>query len=189
MARVKKEDWLKAGLKQLAQGGYQDLTLEALCAQLQKTRGSFYHHFASMHIYQAALLDAWQAKQTQGVIDAAKANITGLTDLVLAQDLQLERQIRAWAMHEKWVEDKVAEVDQQRLDFLALHRHPPFSKAMALQMARLEYGAFLGSIHLLPYLDLPALRAQGALLIHLIEHEAARHLGEAADPPPCPGDD
>ena len=174
MNRVVREDWLDAGLALLASDGRWALTIERLCARLEKTKGSFYHHFTDMPTYQRALLLRWQGRHTEALIEDsraagdAQARSERLRLRVAAADLRVERAIRAWAAVEPDARVALERVDARRLAYLTeLARDRGGDPARAEVAARLEYAAFVGVVTL--FGELPA--AQRELL--------SRSLGEA----------
>src|ERR1700753_1921671 len=58
--RRDREAFLNAAFPILAEKGFHDLTVEALCAELGVSRGSFYHHFTGMPQFVESLLAAWE---------------------------------------------------------------------------------------------------------------------------------
>ena len=49
-----------AAFKILGEAGHEGLTVDSLCARLEVTKGSFYHHFANTTEFIAGLLRAWE---------------------------------------------------------------------------------------------------------------------------------
>lgn len=80
--RLGRDDWLTLGMGQLAAVGPDGLRLDALCAALGKTKGSFYHHFEDHDAYLAALLDAWAEVNAEAVVDAAGSGSDEMADLL-----------------------------------------------------------------------------------------------------------
>jgi len=54
-----KASWLEAGLEILASHGPGSLTIDNLVIRMQKTKGSYYHHFKHSKNYQHQLLSYW----------------------------------------------------------------------------------------------------------------------------------
>ncbi len=155
MTRLGRHDWLDAGLGLLAAGDRRSLTLDRLCEQLGRTKGSFYHHFQDMPTYQLELLERWQRRHTEALIDDAQtagdpqARSERLRARVAASDLRLERAIRSWAEVEPLARAAVSAVDDRRLRYLgelALARIGDPTRAKIV--ARIEYAAFVGSVEL-----------------------------------------
>lgn len=160
MTRLGRHDWLDTGLALLAGGDRRALTLERLCEQLGRTKGSFYHHFRDMPTYQLELLERWQARHTQALIDDANTRdepldrSERLRARVVAADLRLERAIRSWAEVEPLARAAVDAVDARRLAYLSeLALARTGDPALAKLLARIEYAAFVGSVEL--FAELP----------------------------------
>jgi AcrR family transcriptional regulator len=66
--RFAKADWITIGLAALRDQGPDALTIERLTATAQRTRGSFYHHFASHENFVRAMADSWLQQSTAGPI-------------------------------------------------------------------------------------------------------------------------
>jgi len=61
-------DWLRQGLKTLAQSGFTALKAEPLAKAMGVSRGSFYWHFADIGVYHAAILKHWRDVAAEQVI-------------------------------------------------------------------------------------------------------------------------
>jgi AcrR family transcriptional regulator len=171
MARTTRTDWLEEGLAILRQGGDAALTVEKLCASLERTKGSFYHHFKDAGAYLDSLLEHWEAKNTSAPIQAATASSTAierrhrLNESVRVLDMKLEVAVRAWALRDERAERALRRVDARRIDYLAelytlLHGKGP----VARQLAEIEYAAFVGMQQLFPDLSARRYRALYAVL-------------------------
>lgn len=185
--RVSRKDWYVAGLSLLRENGYQMLTIERLCARLEKTKGSFYHHFDSFDVYLEALLSQWEADLTESPIAAASKEpstarkTARLDDVVVRLDHRLDRAVRAWALHDERARTAMRRVDERRIAYLTdLHR--AIGRKNPRLLAELEYAAFVGSQHLDLFDDLPhatklgvGLRAALAFLGGETERKPAKH--------------
>jgi hypothetical protein len=159
--RAGRQAWLDQGLVVLSRLGDDGLTMERLCHQRRKTRGSFHHHFADICVYQQALLEHWRARHTRALIEAtrrlptASARRGALDELATSLDPRVETAMRAWAQTDPRAARTVAEVDRERIDHLIdLHRRSGFSGAAAQELAILEYTTFIGWLTNFP--DTPA---------------------------------
>jgi AcrR family transcriptional regulator len=176
VTRLGRHDWLDAGLGLLAAGDRRSLTLDRLCALLERTKGSFYHHFRDVPTYQLELLERWQRRHTEALIDDAqtagdpRARSERLRARVAAADVRLERAIRSWAEVEPLAKAALDAVDSRRLAYLselALARLGDPVRAKIV--ARIEYAAFVGSVEL--FADLPV--AQRELLSRSLDEALA----------------
>lgn len=161
MARMSREDWIEAGFTVLVEEGDGALTVDALCTRLQRSKGSFYHHFQGRPGYVEALLAAWESATTDRLIEAGHAPVPVAQRLRAlnrqASELgnaRLERAIRAWAAREPLARTVQDRVDRRRLAFLeelCVERMGPGHPA--LRMARVFQLAFVGAQHLDPPLE------------------------------------
>ena len=148
-----KEKWLIAGLDLLVKKGEGGLTIEVLCGELGKTKGSFYHHFAGRTAYCEALLEYWEQKHTEELIQATGPESPGalgeLHQLTLALPLERETAFRGWAVNSEQAEAVVRRVDISRVEHLKrLYMSAGKSSKAAQKMAWLEYCLFLGASQL-----------------------------------------
>jgi AcrR family transcriptional regulator len=67
--RLRREDWARAALSSLADGGLAAVVVETLAERLGTTKGSFYWHFADREALIAAALELWEREHTMEVID------------------------------------------------------------------------------------------------------------------------
>ncbi|WFB05969.1 TetR/AcrR family transcriptional regulator [Streptomyces sp. LX-29] len=177
-----KRDWLQTGLGVLAQDGARALTIERLCAELDLTKGSFYHHFKGIAGFKADLLAHFEAEHTSQFIAGAESagapaprRIRRLLDLVLDDKDDsdgLEIAIRAWALQDAEVRALQERVDRLRVDYLrTLWRELGGPEADVEPMARLLYLILVGAQQVVPPLSVPELRDVYGLALRLAPHE------------------
>ena len=107
MTRVSRQDWIEEGFHILVDEGDGALTVDALCARLDRSKGSFYHHFDGRPGYVEALLDTWERQATDRLIETGHSDAP-VEDRLRAVNRQaselrnarLERAIRGWASRE-----------------------------------------------------------------------------------------
>lgn len=155
MHRIKKEDWLIAGMQGLQEAGDAAIRIDYLCKKLGVTKGSFYHHFHSMEDYVNELLHYWEQENTLAIIDEVekisdqKLKAGVLNQQVVAKDHQVEVMIRSWAAKNEKVRHCLEKVDLRRIHYLqSLHKASGVQEQMALDLAKIEYAAFVGFQHL-----------------------------------------
>lgn len=155
MTRLAREDWLDAGLALLAEGDQKAVTIERLCARLERTKGSFYHHFEDIAAYQVALLEQWKKRHTTALIAETRtlADADARSELlrmrVASADLRIERALRSWAETDGDARTAVKGVDKQRLAYLTELAEARFGDTeKAKTVARLVYASFVGSVTL-----------------------------------------
>ena len=123
-ARVPREMWVRQGLRVLADGGPDAVRVEPLARALGVTRGSFYWHFADRRALLDAMLDAWERSTTEDVIglleseggDAA-VKLRRLLAMASPRVLMTDLAVRDWARRDQAVAERLACVDNRRMDF------------------------------------------------------------------------
>lgn len=161
MARVTRDDWIREGFRLLADEGDGALTVEALCQSLDRSKGSFYHHFDGRSGFVEALLGEWERAATDRLIEAGRAEApveerlrevnrqaSGL------RNARLERAIRSWAAREPAAREVQDRVDRRRLAFLEeLCAERMGGGDESRRLARVFQLAFVGAQHLDPPLE------------------------------------
>lgn len=152
VTRVRSHDWIRAGLGLLSEEGEHALTLERLCADMRKTRGSFYHHFSDMNAFIGAMLDQWTEDQTHMPIRRADeerdafARMKRLDRVVAGLDHKLDQIIRAWSIRDPRAKRAIDRVDKLRVSYIALlYGGFGLNGDDAERLAELEYTLFLGA--------------------------------------------
>ncbi|MBK5721457.1 TetR/AcrR family transcriptional regulator [Dysgonomonas sp. Marseille-P4677] len=157
MKKIEKTDWCEEGLKVLAKEGFQRITIDNLCFLLNKTKGSFYHHFQNIDGYIEALMKYWSQKNTADFIKAteAVANIEEkyikLNDLTSLASHKSEQVIRAWSFSNKLVKQYLEQVDDFRTEYLIkLNVQSGMNAQKAKDYAVIEYATLIGIQQLCP---------------------------------------
>lgn len=154
MTRLTREEWVKAGLSALAEGGVENVLVERLARALAVTKGSFYWHFTGREALLAELKLAWERAQTADVIAAVDSaggspmdRLRRVVDRIGAMDVPLEAAMRRWATKDRDTHALVERIDAARIAHLqsviAQAGAPP---DLALDRARLLYYAFIGEV-------------------------------------------
>src|SRR3954471_15068592 len=109
--RTPQSTWIEAGLQALAAGGPDAVRVDLLAKALGVTRGGFYWHFSSRQAFLDVLLDAWEHRSTDEVLERAeeeggdarnKVRITAT--LPFSKDLlPINLAVRDWARPERSV--------------------------------------------------------------------------------------
>ncbi len=144
-ARLRRQDWLLAGLAVVRDDGDAALTLERLCAVVEKTKGSFYHHFGDVDGFAAELLTTWEHELTTLPI-AEGTTAARLDDVVRGLDHRLDRAVRAWGLRDARARAAVDRVDGRRIAHLE-RLHVDAKTPSPKTAAQLEYAVFLGLQH------------------------------------------
>ncbi|MEU7897381.1 TetR/AcrR family transcriptional regulator [Nonomuraea sp. NPDC049152] len=177
-----KRDWLKTGLTILRQDGARALTIERLCAELDLTKGSFYHHFKGIAGYKTDLLAHFETEHTTRFIAGtesagtpAQSRLRRLLNLVLEDKSGsegLEIAIRAWALQDPEVLALQERVDRLRIDYLcSLLRELGGPRDDVEPMARMLYLILIGAQQVVPPIPAPDLRDIYALALRLAPNE------------------
>ncbi len=158
MARRSRKDWIDEGFRILASEGDVGLTVEALCEHLERTKGSFYHHFEGRPRYVEDLLAAWERQATDRIIALGHSDAP-VKDRLRAVNRQaselknarLERAIRGWATREPQARRVQDRVDRKRLEFLVeLCTERMQDREAAELLARIFQLALVGAQHVDP---------------------------------------
>lgn len=168
--RLRKDDWLAAGLHLLTRAGPAALTIEQLCKHLKVTKGSFYHHFKGREDYLHSLMQYWREQHTERLIDTAQAAEPEARSDVLGQmarsaDASVENAMRTWARQDPAVAKQVAAVDRARVDYLHTLITPHLTAGLDADLvAKLVYAHFVGVQQLPGLIDANEWAAMDALL-------------------------
>jgi AcrR family transcriptional regulator len=148
--RLSPRDWCDAGLSLLRDEGMPALTVDRMCAALQRTKGSFYHHFRDLDAFLTVLLARWEEALTEAPIEFAAAEgdprkrAARLDEAVARLDHRLDLAVRAWGLWDDRARAAVARVDARRLAYLT-ELYEGAGREGARELAQLEYVAFLGT--------------------------------------------
>lgn len=144
-------DWLKQGLKTLAQDGFTALKAEPLARAMGVSRGSFYWHFADVEAFHAEILDYWReiaAERIIADIEAAAGKENALQLLlqrVFGERLALENAVRRWAVVDPAARAAVQAIDKRRLSYMESQmQNSGVSRDVARARAQILYCAYLG---------------------------------------------
>ncbi len=124
--RTPRSTWIDAGLEALAAGGPDAVRVDLLAKALEVTRGGFYHHFESRAAFLDALLDTWEHRSTDEVLDRVEAEGGDARDKVRRAGmltfskalLPIDLAVRDWARRDKAVGRRLRRVDNRRMEYL-----------------------------------------------------------------------
>lgn len=68
MARLSRDDWISAAYRRFSDSGLDAVAVEPVARMLHATKGSFYWHFADRAALIDAVLEEWEARETDAVI-------------------------------------------------------------------------------------------------------------------------
>ena len=157
-----RERWLDEGLALLTEQGPGGVTIDALCARLGLTKGSFYHHFRGRSGFQVALLEHFERRETQRFIDVAEADpavdgagrLRRLVDAVVEDEgghPELEVAVRTWATQNDVARAHVERIDRVRVEYAQrLWREAIGDGDRADDLGLMTYLLLIGAHHLVP---------------------------------------
>jgi len=124
--RTPRSTWIDAGLAALAAAGPDAVRIEPLAQELGVSRGGFYWHFADRRALLDAMLDTWERRSTDEVIERveraggphpARARRAGALAFS-AELLPIDLAIRDWGRREPAVAERLRRVDNRRMEYL-----------------------------------------------------------------------
>jgi AcrR family transcriptional regulator len=124
--RTPRSSWIDAGLRALAAGGPDAVRIEPLAHALGVTRGGFYWHFEDRRALLEEMLDTWERRSTDEVLDRvereggdARAKVGRAGMLTFSRDLlPIDLAIRDWARRDRSVAKRLRRVDNRRIEYL-----------------------------------------------------------------------
>lgn len=128
ITRTPRSRWIEEGLRALAAGGPDAVRVEVLAQALGVTKGGFYGHFADRNALLDEMLDSWERKATDEVLEhierkggdiRAKLRLAGA--LTFSPELlPIDLAIRDWSRRDEAVAERLRRVDNRRMDYLRL---------------------------------------------------------------------
>ncbi|WP_020671087.1 TetR/AcrR family transcriptional regulator [Amycolatopsis nigrescens] len=155
-AQVSREDWVRAAIDALIEGGVAAVRVDTLARRVGITRGSFYWHFADRDELLAAALADWERLCTTEVIDSVQpvADPEQRLGTLLAHALgsdarsRLEPALMAHAGHPV-VAPVLRRVTERRMEYLTrCYRDLGLGKAAARRRAVVAYATYVGWLEL-----------------------------------------
>jgi AcrR family transcriptional regulator len=153
--RLTREDWVRAALLALADGGTAGVVVESLAARLGATKGSFYWHFRDRQELIETALEMWERTATDEIL-AEVATVANPVErlrrgLALAMELEEDEypDVRLLpSASDPLVAPVAARVQDKRLAFLArTFREMGFPPAEARRRALLANSIYIGWFH------------------------------------------
>jgi AcrR family transcriptional regulator len=156
VGRLAKDDWTKAAMDALADGGLAAVAIEPLATRLGATKGSAYWHFPNREALVRAALERWEVEQTDAIIarvDVVDDPREQLRLLFKAAFADLEASRVQLALHAAATDPVVApvltRVTERRIGYLTtLYLRVGFPPEDAARRATLAYTTYLGTIQL-----------------------------------------
>jgi AcrR family transcriptional regulator len=124
--RTPRGAWIDAGMRALADGGLDAVRVDLLAKALGVTRGGFYHAFANRQALLDAMLDTWEHRSTDEVLERveteggdARAKVRRAGMLTFSRDLlPIDLAVRDWARRDRAVAKRLRRVDNRRMAYL-----------------------------------------------------------------------
>jgi len=128
ITRTPRSRWIEEGLRALAAGGPDAVRVEALAQALGVTKGGFYGHFADRNALLAEMLDTWERKAIDEVLERvecqggdvrAKLRLAGALTFS-SELLPIDLAVRDWSRRDQAVAERLRRVDNRRMNYLRL---------------------------------------------------------------------
>jgi AcrR family transcriptional regulator len=132
ITRTPRSSWIDEGLRALAAGGPDAVRIETLARALGVTKGGFYWHFDGRPALLEEILDGWETRSVDEVIERveagggdARAKLRRLSALARSrhevlgvEPLSIDLSVRDWARRDKEVARRLRRVDNRRMDYM-----------------------------------------------------------------------
>jgi AcrR family transcriptional regulator len=156
--KLGRQDWVQAALETLMEKGIEAVKVDVLAKSLKITRGSFYWHFKNLDDLLVAIIQEWQAIDTEAAIQQVEKiggtsshQLLHLFEIAAKDDDRLEKAMRIWAIHDDRAMASIERVDKQRLEYLQnLFLKIGFSQTDAALRAQVVYSIKLGWVVIAP---------------------------------------
>ncbi|MFJ3387692.1 TetR/AcrR family transcriptional regulator [Lysinibacillus sp. NPDC086135] len=146
--QLTREDWIKAGLQQLADEGIHKIRIEALARLLKISKGSFYHYFRDHQELLDSMVDYWEIHATKLIVQSMEqqdASLEQLFRISFNRDKKMEIGIYTWAKYDPVVAERLVNIEEQRISCVAkLYQKKGIDKAESIDRARLAYLTYVG---------------------------------------------
>jgi AcrR family transcriptional regulator len=120
------EEWIRAGLAELARSGVEGVRVEVLAKHLGVTKGGFYRRFRDRAALLEAMLESWRSGRIAAIEQQAdlgggpprerlKALVRLYSERMNTEGMAIELAIRQWARSDEAAALSVSSVDAARL--------------------------------------------------------------------------
>ena len=124
--RTPRSSWIDQGLRALAAGGPDAVRIEPLAQALGVTRGGFYWHFDDRRALLEEMLDTWERRSTDEVLERVETEGGDARDkvrragmLTFSRELlPIDLAVRDWARRDEAVARRLRRVDNRRMEYL-----------------------------------------------------------------------
>ena len=152
--KVTREDWLNVARDILVSDGVGEVKVLPIADRLNVSRSSFYWYFKSRKALLNALLDDWEASNTQIIIDLCSKDAPTITQALLnfftcfidgSFDDGLDFAVREWSRRDGSVRARLDAADRARVDaVIAMYLRFDYDPTDADTRARILYYMQLG---------------------------------------------
>lgn len=126
VARTPRHRWIDQGLEFLSTGGPDAVQVESLARTLGVSKGGFYGFFGDRAALLEEMLEAWESRSTENVIErvereggAAIDRARRAAELTFSDELlPVDLAVRDWARRDAAVAERLRRVDNFRMDYL-----------------------------------------------------------------------
>jgi AcrR family transcriptional regulator len=126
LARTPRARWIEEGLQALSAGGPDAVRIESLARAQGVSKGGFYGYFDDRRALLEEMLDAWERRSTEDVIDRveqeggdAMARARRAAELTFSDELlPIDLAVRDWSRRDPAVAARLRRVDNFRMDYL-----------------------------------------------------------------------
>jgi AcrR family transcriptional regulator len=126
VARTPRHRWIDEGLRALAAGGPDAILVESLARTLGVSKGGFYGYFTDRRALLEEVLDAWESRSTERVIERVEheggdpmARAGRAAQLTFSTELApIDLAVRDWARRDAAVAERLRRVDNFRIAYL-----------------------------------------------------------------------
>jgi len=124
--RTPRGQWIDEGLKALAAGGPDAVRIDVLAKTLGVTRGGFYWHFDDRQALLDAMLETWERRSIDEVLERVESEGGDASDKVRRAGmltfspalLPIDLAVRDWARRDEVVGERLRRVDNGRMAYL-----------------------------------------------------------------------
>ena len=124
--RTPRSRWIEEGLSALGTGGPDAVRIETLARALGVTRGGFYWHFEDRRALLEEMLDTWERRSTDDVLERveseggdARVKVRRAGMLTFSRELlPIDLAVRDWSRRDQSVATRLRRVDNRRMEYL-----------------------------------------------------------------------
>ncbi len=179
MKNLDKSDWIRQGFHILTTQGAAGLTIDTLTQGLDRTKGSFYHHFKNREDFLRNLLARWEEDQSLEIIRHSRrektfedinAALVSLSGKAMAPEVEVA--IRAWALRDPLAREYQERMDARRITFLEkMFLLITDDAKQAARFAQIRYCFYIGTHQLIPAMDTETYETQLNYLTQMFKRE------------------